>query len=141
MEYINSNVYEVIYSLYSFTCDKDEAGNSCPFSTYLKDVIENGKSSWVTETEFNKFMIDTCSSNTCRKSTHDIFKKVSGVLDNNENSSMTSGSFSFTDKNNANNNINYLNSDECKAMASSGSSLKIGTDLFVSLGLLLLSLY
>jgi len=141
MEYINSNMYETNYAIYASTCDKDEAGNLCPLATYMKDAIENGKSFKLTETELKKFMMDTCSSNSCRKSTYDIFKKVSSNLDSYENLSMTSGSYSFTDKYNGNNNINYLNSDECKAMASSGSSLKIGTGLFVSLGLLLLSLY
>jgi hypothetical protein len=199
MEFINPKILEGTYSVYVFTCAKDEAGRPCPLATDFANEI-NKQGTTLTRTQAEKDLMDTCSSNACRIATHDAYQKLFGsALNAYEDLSTTSGSFSKADTNSMQALLDFLNSDECKAMsgsssvgtsggalngntlngntlngstpngstlngstlnggktnassanssngnapdANSGSStLKIGTGLFVSLGLLLLSLY
>jgi len=132
LEYFSPDLLEENYSVYIFSCTKDEAGNQCPFG----NAVANRKNDF-TGSEAEKTMKDTCSSKICREATYEIFKNITDKI---YNDSKNLSAVSLIDLADTEELLDFLDSDECKAMSGS-STFKIGTGIFVSLGLLLLSLY
>lgn len=118
---IDENLEGIIKSyvpVYNLACQKDEVGNPCPFSEVVIKTF-----TFLNSKELNEKMDNTCRSNICREATLNAF------AENTE--------FSITGKKSKH---DYLNSDDCKNI-SGAASLKIGSGILISIGLLLLSLY
>jgi len=123
-EYIDKNL-----QAYKFACTKDESGNSCPFSKLALSIITT-----MTQKEYQDMKLDTCSSKICKEATYDIIcAKTDSVLTITDKKGLCEYLTTCEDKSNANANAN---SDESGAL-----SLKIGSGLLITLGLLLLSIY
>jgi len=158
LEYFSSKILEGTYSPYTLICAMDEAGKPCPLADDFTNSVLKNKNS-LTGTQVEKDLMDTCLSNVCKVATHDalqIFTSTS--VDDIKDLSTIVGSINFNISR-TQSLIDFLNSDECKAIASGGaadasaangnasdaisgsSTLKISTGLFISLGLLLLSFY
>jgi len=113
-------------------CQTNENGDLCPFSIYL-----------ITDSDTDDVLKDQCESKKCTESLINSYKNLNmdqyAAL---ENSSYTSGSFTYQELNIKNNIISALKSEECQSLHSTSSTIAIKTNNFLlivfSLSLLLL---
>jgi len=135
-----TSVYKSLIPSLKFFCQKDEAGNHCPLSD---EFLASNTDTYVPSTleEMDKILEATCHSKICREVSYEFSNTAGEMINDIDNLS----TYTVTGAENGLRGLaqmaKYLNSDECKAMSSGATSLKISSGLFISLGLLLLSLY
>jgi len=135
---LSEGTVKFIKSIINVVCNsKDTTGNYCPLAeTIFKEA--GGKVVYYSYSEEKLNKENTCQSDSCRESTLDFYKnKASFFIDNSEKIT----SLDSPELAEIKGVIEYYDSKECKAMSSDATTLKIGSGLFISLGLLLLSLY
>jgi len=120
MEFISPEILKGTYSLYSFTCTKDESGKPCPLAVDF--INRNNKKTSNTKNQTSKELLDTCASDNCRKATYETFQLfTSTTLGAYENLSTTSGSTNL-DSDKIKLFLDFLDSDKCKSMANGGAA-------------------
>jgi len=133
-EYINPEILPFASSLYNLSCQKDEAGNICPVSELGMEINDNPYGSLSPQAN-SRFLDDICKSKSCKEATIDAYSKLLELQDKpdiiNELESYSAE---------ANKKIlQYLNSNECKAMTN-GVEPHFKNILLIPLSLLLLLL-
>jgi len=111
-------IYRAMSAESIIRCSKDESGNECPFTTFIKSLNkEKGfyDQLVVNKDKFDESMKETCKSNSCTTS----FLKISDIFnDLFKTVSFESMNTSIEFMNTINSGVTYLNSDECKAQSS-----------------------
>ncbi|OUM63254.1 hypothetical protein PIROE2DRAFT_10219 [Piromyces sp. E2] len=126
---------------YNLICQKDEAGNICPYGEILLKEYSKVLNP-ISDKQREELLKSTCQSKYCREATYRAFadydearrtvkEATPGVIYNPKDNIIYIGKQEVA---------KYMDTDECKAM-SDASTLKISTGFFISIGLLLLSLY
>jgi len=106
-------------------CQINENGNLCPFSIYL-----------ITDSDAVDVLKDQCESKKCTESLFSVYKYLN--MDQYaayENSSYTSGSYTYQELNTKKSIISRLESKECQSLHTSNSSstIAIKTNNFLSI--------
>jgi hypothetical protein len=134
VELLSDAVMKTTVSSVLLICQNDENGNLCPMAESLLDY---GKIK-------DKSIKKTCQSKSCVNQALEMYSSLNNNMDDIQNLSITSGAANADSQNNISIITNYLTSAECKAQAdgqkSCATSLKMGSSLFLTFGLLLLSL-
>jgi len=113
-------------------CQTDEQDGLCPIAEALL------KKKKIKEKTIKK----SCKSKNCINSAIEVYSSLQNNLSGFEQLSITTGSQDDTSKNNIVSVIDYLNSKECQEGPSSGATtIKLGSSIILTLGLLLFSLY
>jgi len=126
---------------YNLACLKDEVGNPCPYGEILLKEYSHVLNP-LTDGQKQEAKKNTCQSNICREATYKAFfdyeaakKVIDGIMEADDvpqDNSINVGKQEVA---------KYMDTEECKAMSSDASILRIGAGVFISVGLLLLSLY
>jgi len=127
---------ETTKSSIKLICQTDESGNLCPMA---ESLLENGKIK-------DKSIKKTCRSKSCVSSALEMYSSLQDNLGAFENLSITTGNNNVDSQSNISTIVDYFNSDECKNykekdVKSAANSIKIGSSLIVTFGLILISLY
>ena len=139
-KFFQSSYLENIKYRFELSCKKDEAGNICPFSEIELNKFSKNKTVLTVE-QYNTAKQNTCQSQICREATYNYYAFAGNFTKNFDKATQL-----FTlpeydsvviDKKEL---ADYLDSEECK-LESGTSTLNISTAFFISIGLLLLSLY
>jgi len=131
---LDESMIKSLTSYMSIICSKDESNKICPMGDlYISGQIAKGN--------LTSVLNNTCRSRKCIDIT---VKALTSSLDNSidaEELSIVEGEVSEKEENNVNTMVNFLNSDNCKAMVDSTSnafSIKLSIISIIICGLILL---
>jgi len=117
-ELYQPNIIKTIQQYLEFMCLTDEDDNLCPYSLYLitkqNNKNDNNNNNESDKNEIIDVFFDQCESKKCTESMIEFFENMS--IDQYaafENSTFSTGSFTYQELNAKNNMIDLLESDEC----------------------------